>query len=125
MRILFLLLLSISLNAKYHKHIHKERWYQIVAAKELSGQMEYQIKGVRVDILTKTHAIEVDFAHKAYESIGQALYYSILTKKTPGIILIVENNKLDLKYILRAKTVCRKYKIKLWIIDKNKKLQEK
>jgi hypothetical protein len=122
--ILLLLLLTITLNAKYHKHIHKEKWYQIIANKELHGEMEYQIKGVRVDILTSKYAIEVDFAHKQYEAIGQSLYYSILTKKQAGIILIVENHRLDLKYILRCRTVCRKYNIKLWIIDKKGILSE-
>jgi hypothetical protein len=67
---------------------------------------------------------EVDFAHKAYEGIGQSLYYSILTKKKPGLILIIENRRLDLKYILRAKTVCRKHKIVLWTIDKNKCMEK-
>jgi hypothetical protein len=118
MKQLILLLFAISLNAKYHKHIHKERYYQIQASKELHGQMEYKIKGVRVDIITSKYAIEVDFAKKQYEAIGQALYYSILTKKKPAIVLIVENYKIDLKYILRCKAVCRKYDIRLWIIDK-------
>jgi hypothetical protein len=121
--ILLILLLSISLNAKYHKHIHKEKYYQIHGAKQLNGAIEYKIKGIRVDILTKEYAIEVDFAKKQYEAIGQALLYSIYTKKKAGIVLISEDPRLDLKHILRCKTVCRKHNITLWIIDKNGKIK--
>jgi hypothetical protein len=121
--ILLILLLSISLNAKYHKHLHKEKWYQIHGAKQLNGAIEYKIKGVRVDIVTKTHSIEVDFAKKQYEAIGQALLYSIYTKKRAGIVLISEDPQLDLKHILRCKTVCRKHNITLWVIGKKGKIK--
>ena len=119
---LLVLFLVTPLTAKYHKHIHKERYYQHKINKELNGVEEYRIKGVRVDILTKKYAIECDFAtgSKSYESIGQSLYYSIITKKKPGVVLISENPKLDLKYILRTKTICREYNIYLWIYRDNK-----
>lgn len=61
----------------------------------------------RVDCLTKTHAIEFDFAPKWAESIGQALYYSIVTGKTPGIVLIMENPKKDQKYLARVNSVAK------------------
>jgi len=119
---ILLIIISISVQAKYHKHKHLEKWYQQKCSKTLNGIQEYRIKGVRIDILTKDYAIEVDFAQKSYEGLGQSLYYSIISNKKPGLILIVENHRIDLKYVLRAKRVCIKYKIALWVYE-NKKLR--
>lgn len=44
--------------------------------------------GTRVDCLTDRLAIEVDFAHKWAESIGQAMNYAAATGKQPAVILI-------------------------------------
>jgi len=42
-----------------------ERYYQEKFAREIGGQVEVVMKdGTRCDILTATHAIEVDFAKK-------------------------------------------------------------
>ena len=45
----------------------------------------------RVDCLTKDYAIEFDFAKKWAESVGQSLYYSKLTGKSPAVVLILTN----------------------------------
>ena len=56
------------------------------------GRMEVTLEDrTRVDCLTATHAIEIDFAKKWYEAIGQSLHYGRLTNKLPGIGLIVRN----------------------------------
>ena len=48
-------------------------------AREIGGQVEVVMKdGTRCDILTATHAIEVDFAKKWAEAIGQSLNYAII-----------------------------------------------
>ena len=70
----------------------------------------------RVDCVTKTHAIEFDFAPKWAESIEQALYYGRVLHKTPGIVLIIENAEKDQKYINRVKAVAEIYGITLWVI---------
>ena len=44
--------------------------------------------GTRCDILTDTHAIEVDFADKWAEAIGQSLNYAMQTGKKAGIVLV-------------------------------------
>ncbi len=82
---------SIALGA----HRHVEAWYQNEAAAMLGGITEYRPKqdNVRVDILTRDEAIEVDFAQKWAESIGQALYYAVLTKRRPAVMIIVEQAK--------------------------------
>jgi len=72
MKIVLLLLLALPLFGK-----QSERYYQEKFAKEIGGQVEVVMKdGTRYDILTSTHAIEVDFAKKWAEAIGQSLNYA-------------------------------------------------
>jgi len=60
MRLTILFLLALPLFGK-----QSERYYQEKFARELGGQVEVVMKdGTRCDILTATHAIEVDFAKK-------------------------------------------------------------
>jgi len=47
--------------------------------------------------VTGTHAVEVEFAEKWQEAVGQALNYSEQASLLPGIILILETDA-DLKY---------------------------
>jgi len=71
----------------------------------------------RVDCLTDAYAIEVDFAKKWAESIGQSLYYSYMTDKKPAIGLIINLQK-EKRYLRRVETMCQKYNIKLFLIEK-------
>ena len=58
--LLFKLLLTLPLFGK-----QSERYYQEKFAREIGGQVEVVMQdGTRCDILTATHAIEVDFAKK-------------------------------------------------------------
>ena len=51
---------------------YSESFYQELYAKKLGGRTEVTMPdGTRCDILTDTHAIEVDFAVKWAETIGQ------------------------------------------------------
>lgn len=63
--------------------------------------------GSRCDIVTKTHAIEVDYARKWAEAIGQSLHYSVLTGKLPGILLILEKDS-DQKHLQRLQNIIKK-----------------
>lgn len=83
----------------------------------MGGIQEYELNDfTRVDCLTKTHAIEFDFANKVYEGIGQSLYYGIKTRKKTGLVLILENPKKEQKYVNRMKRVARKKGIDCWIM---------
>ena len=85
-------------------------------APKYNGKLEVvQWDASRVDILNDEYAIEADWSHKWAEAVGQSLYYSILTGKKPGIILLVKDKKKESKYIYRCQTVCAKYDIKLFI----------
>lgn len=61
------------------------------------------------------YAVEVEYARKWQEAIGQALYYSAVLKKFPGILIISAGDS-DNKYIDRLMIVADKYNIKVWVI---------
>ena len=78
--------------------------------------MEVELpEGPRVDCLTKTHAIEMDFARKWPEAIGQSLHYSLLTDKDAGIVLILKTPG-DTHHLKAAEKVINHYQlpITLW-----------
>ncbi|MEM8582969.1 MAG: hypothetical protein AAGF87_01805 [Bacteroidota bacterium] len=85
--LLILLAISPALSAQ------SEADYIRSLATHLSAQTEVSVHGGRVDLITETHAIEVERAHKWKNSIGQALWYSLQTGKQPGIILIMEDRE--------------------------------
>ena len=113
---IFSLLLTLSLEAK---HLHKEKVYQEHFCQAYGGVTEYKLKDkTRVDCLLQDYAIEVDFASKWAESIGQSLHYALQTSKKPAVLLIMEDKKKDQKYLDRLENVSKSHNINIWIIDK-------
>jgi len=105
-------LVSVSAFAG-HDALEKE--YQRVWCKD-KGVTEYRLDdATRVDCLTKTHAVEFDFAAKWAECCGQALYYGIKTGKKPACVLIIEL-KGDEKHVPKLKAVADRYKIRVELI---------
>ena len=118
MRFLFFSLLALSLMGcgatpkKYH-----ERYYQTQICNQLNGEMEYVLSDrTRVDCLSDEYAMEVDFAKKWAESIGQALYYAYMTNKKPAVGLIV--GKKDKRYLKRLDTIAQRYRIRVFVVKK-------
>lgn len=96
---------------------HDEKYYQTKMCNEFGGDMEYVLfDKTRVDCLTKEYAIEVDFAKKWAEGIGQSLYYAEVTGKKPAIGVI--SGEGDEKYLDRIRRVGDKFGIKIIILDK-------
>lgn len=62
-------------------------WRDALAA-ELKAQHEVRIEGGRIDVMTDTEAIELDWPHKWHEGLGQALHYAAATDKKPVLALI-------------------------------------
>jgi len=113
---LSLMLFTLSLQAK---HLHKEKVYQEYFCTALGGQTEYVLKDkTRVDCLIDEYAIEVDFAPKWAESVGQSLYYASQTSRKAAILLIMEDEVKDKKYLHRLQNINKKYAIDIWIINK-------
>jgi hypothetical protein len=88
--------LYVSLAAQPH-----EKDYQLLIQQYMGGQMEVSVQSGRVDLLTEEYAIEIEFANKWKQSIGQALWYGLQTNKTPGIILIKRDGQADNKYVIQ------------------------
>jgi len=103
-----------------------EAFYQYKLCTKLSGVIEYKLfDETRVDCLTNTHAIEVDFAKsgKIYECVGQALHYAYHTNRRPACALIVDDTSPRTvskahKYISRLKKLGQEYHFDLYTISK-------
>ena len=117
MKKLCIVLLILFALPVFAARLHRESTYQNKWCSEMCGRQEVQLDdNTRVDCLTKTHAIEFDFANKVYEAVGQALYYSVKTKKKPGIVLILENPSQELRYVNRLRRIARKKDISCWVM---------
>lgn len=93
-----------------------ERDYQIPWCLERGGKFEYILPDrTRVDCLTGDYAVEVDWARKWAEAIGQSLYYGASTGRQPGILLITKGPG-DKRYLRRLRRTILHYHlpIQLW-----------
>ena len=89
--ILVLLFISIICQAQLLKQ--REVYYEGLFSKAINGTTQVVLKDLsRVDIVTDTFAIEIDFADKWAESVGQSLYYAHVLDRKPGVLLIVNGN---------------------------------
>jgi len=69
-----------------------ERECQRVIHSQIGGVMEYRLDdGTRVDILLRARAIEIDWANKWAEGVGQSIYYSVRTNRPPVVILLAKD----------------------------------
>ena len=110
-------LIFICMSIFGQKEKQLEKYYQNLFAKSQDAITEFILTDrARVDILTDTFAIEVDFAHKWGESIGQSLFYAVMLDKKPGVLLIVDG-KNDNVYLTRLMVVANQYNIRVWTID--------
>ena len=113
---LIILLLNLPISVQAARLLN-ESAYSDDFCKQYNGIREYKLSdSTRVDCLTAEYAIEIEFAKKWSEAVGQALHYSIMTGKKPGIVLIIENIK-DYTYFNRLKTICQRYAIRLWYTE--------
>lgn len=86
-----------------NNHLHSESSYQHSWCSANNGFEEYANNDfTRVDCLTKTHAVEFDFANKWAESIGQAEHYAHKTGKKGMVVLILENPEKEYVYYERV-----------------------
>lgn len=116
-RLFILFLIALSLEAK---HLNKEKVYQEYFCNKFGGVTEYRLEDkTRVDCLLDEYAIEVDFAQKWAESIGQSLYYASQTSRKAAVLLIMEDMQQDKKYLDRLENVSTQHNIDIWIINKS------
>ena len=111
--LLLVLSLVTSLSAA---RLNPEAYYQALAAKKYNGETEVVMPdGTRCDIVTDAHAIEVDFADKWAEAIGQSLNYSFQLNKKAGILLILESPK-DERHLIRVQSIIEHYKLPIDVL---------
>ena len=111
--ILTTLALSLPLNAA---RLNSEAYYQKIAAEKYNGETEVVMgDGTRCDIVTETHAIEVDFADKWGEAIGQSLNYAFQSNKKAGILLILEHPS-DEKHLIRVQSIIEHFNLPMDIL---------
>jgi len=95
----FLSLSAYSLAELELKQPKTERDYQEAWC---AGDMEVVLKDkTRVDCLVYQYAVEIDWAHKWAECIGQSLHYARMTNRTPGCLLIISKPS-DCKHIQKV-----------------------
>lgn len=95
-----------------------EREVQLKWAKKLKGEIEIECEVGYIDILTNTHAYEVKSFKKWKNAIGQAIAYSHVVNKKPGVILYNCNFYHDYYDII--KSICNKWRIDLILVYKKK-----
>ena len=113
--IVFPIIVAMSLPLMAKK---PESEYRDAFCDRIGGVREYQLKDrARIDCLSDTYAIEIEFARKWAEGIGQSLYYAQMSGKKPAIALIMAPGKEE-TYLNRLNTVATRHGIKIFIIDK-------
>lgn len=108
---IFLLLLPFAAIAM------PESYYSEAFCQELGGVEELVLEDrTRVDCAVNGYVIEVDFAKKWYEGVGQALHYATVTGDKPAVALIIgEGEERFYQRAMRLK-VCPQ--IKFYRIEK-------
>ena len=113
MKYIFILLFLIVSETSHAANLHKESVYRDAWC---MGKTEVRLpNGNRADCVTTNYAIEVEFAKKYHEGVGQALDYAMQTGKKPAILLIIETER-DWRYYNKLKPLARKCGIRLWYI---------
>jgi len=76
-----------------------ERIYNDAFCERMHGISEFHspAQNVRIDCITEDMVFETDYAHKWYEGFAQALYYSRISGKKAGILLILRKPS-DIKF---------------------------
>jgi len=118
--LIMLLLISALCCGQFIKQ--KEVYYEALFSKAINGKTEIVLPDLaRVDVVTDTFAIEIDFAEKWAESIGQSLYYAHELNKKAGVLLLVNGNTED-RYVKRLLKVAGEENITVWLLNYNTNL---
>ena len=81
------------------------------------GELEVPLEdGTRVDLLTDTHAYEIEHAHNWKEAIGQALHYAHMTSRSAGIILVMHSDKAQ-DHLEQLKAIVEAYSLPIEVVE--------
>jgi hypothetical protein len=108
---------TITLEIESHYGQGSELYITQRLAERLRCEAEVRLPDEsRCDLVSLTHAIEVEWASNWQEAPGQAVLYAIWIKKKPAVFLLVKDWKEDKLEILRCKLVCEKLGIALLMV---------
>lgn len=97
-------------------------WYAQHHASDNSVSEHRLPDGSRIDVLDDEYAIEVERIHKWEESVGQSLFYSLMTGKKPKIVLLRSGGKGEDEDYLRCLMVASSVGITVETLDTKKAL---
>ena len=110
------LLISVSANAFENENFYNKKYCAELGGVYSSYHNNTGATNASIDCETEDTAWAGEWSYKAYEAVGQSLWYASITGKTPGIIFYVKK-KNQQKYIDRAKltfdSLNIKYRIKV------------
>ena len=89
-------------------------WQVAFNKKVAHGKLEAKVATGRIDILTDTHAIEVDYARNYHAAIKQALQYAAETKKKPGIALIRDDARDTVQAVRAGQKLAEEAGVTFW-----------
>ncbi|MBC2594927.1 hypothetical protein H5P28_11730 [Ruficoccus amylovorans] len=90
-----------------------EAFYAEWAANQLHASREVVLEDrTRCDLLTEDYAIEIDFAPKWAEAVGQSLHYASMTGRRAAVILILTRPG-DTRYVQRVRRMVAHYNLPL------------
>lgn len=92
-------------------------WQVAFNSKVTHGKLEVEIPTGRIDILTDTHAIEVDHARNYRAAVKQALQYGAATKKRPGVALVMDGSLDTFQAVEAGKKLCEQSDVDFWLIN--------
>jgi hypothetical protein len=117
--LILLVLLNGCIGDSKIRKVRYERDYQIEWCDLHNGKTEVVFADkTRCDCLTSDYAVEVDFAPKWAEAIGQSLNYARQSGKQAGIVLICRSSKDRSKLdILKNNIKFYKLQIRVWSVD--------
>ena len=95
----------------------ESNWQVAFNNKVTHGKLEVVVVTGRIDILTDTHAIEVDHARNYRAATKQALQYAAETKKKPGVALIIDGARDTMEAVQAAKKHCEEAGASFWLIN--------
>ena len=115
-KLLLLILTVLPISGCFGGRSLHEKDYQRYWCDKHTGELEYRLPdGTRVDCLIKDYAVEIEYAQKWAEAIGQALYYAKITGRKPGVVLVMREHG-DERFARRLREVASQEKIKVWSI---------
>lgn len=100
MKFLLLVLLALPQQEKLTEYDYAASFCAQIGG-ERQSYVENRKRVAEVDCLTEQYAIEVDFAYKWQECLGQAAFYGLLWQRDPGCALIV--GPKDERFLDRAR----------------------